>query len=150
MPERDVDPAVVLGQALDRIVEDVVHPVAGGGVEDLAKRTAGDLHVARLRAVDQVAEVQRAQASSAGSQQLDRNVAVVRLDELAVEAHSTDDVDRGAADVHRVAAGAQAFGALDDGDVPARLGQPVGEDGSGDARAGDQGAACGHGESSEL
>lgn len=145
VPEGDVDPAVGLGQALDRVVEDVGHPLAGRGEQHLAQCTTGDLHVTRRGAVEQRAEVEGAEAASAGGEQPNRHVVVVPRDDLLVQSHPADDVDRGAADVHRVAARAQAFGAFDDRDVPAGVGQPVGESGSGDARAGDQGATCGHG-----
>ncbi len=120
-------PAVGLRQGLDRIAEDVGHPVARRGEEHLAQRAAGDLHVAGLGAVEQPAEVQGAESAAAGSEQLDRYVAVAPLDDLPVLTHPADHVDRRAADVHRVAAGAEALGALDERDVPPGVGQPVGE-----------------------
>lgn len=57
---------------------------------------------------------------------------------LLQQAHTLHDFERDAADVHRLAAGALARGAFDDGGREAVTAQPVGEDGPGDSAAGDE------------
>lgn len=67
------------------------------------------------------------------------------LADLAVESHSLDDLERGAADVDGVAAGAQPIGALDQYRPMSAPGQPVRQRGASDAGARYQDGGWRHG-----
>ena len=112
--------------------------VAGAVVEDAGEVAAHDLVVAPRRGRRRC---RRGRSAMVAAGVVDvRAAAHVRGlgADLVEDAHPPADLDRGAADVDLVAAGAQFGGALDDGRGEAVAVQPEGEGGAGDRGAGDE------------
>jgi hypothetical protein len=129
----------VRGYGGDPVAEDVLHVVAGGVVADLAEVVAHDFDVPVRGGAEHLPEVDldRSGGTLTGHDQPVR--AGHQFLDPGQHPHPLGDLHRGAEQVDRVPAGlAQRRGALDHGDVVAVAAEPVGEDGTRDARARDE------------
>src|SRR5262249_52054084 len=131
-------PDAVLGrlQTADRVVEQVFHGVAGGVVQQGSQPAAWQLDV--VAGPTHVGEFHTGQPLSTGiyTRQLPRGD--VSGPDLRQQAHAIDHLDGDAAQVDRVAAGADRAGLLDHGRPEAAAVQPVRQARPGDAGPGDQ------------
>jgi hypothetical protein len=132
--ERDPDPVGMFVEARDRVAEHVLGAVPGRLVQDPAEVAAQDLHVAG----EDLGRHGRDRPAVAIDVGRAAQVGLPRPD-LVQDAHLGQHVQvDGAAEVDGVAAVAQTGRAFDDGGAEPVPVEPVGERGTGDARAGDQ------------
>lgn len=123
----------------DRVAEQILDVVAGGVVIDLAEVVAHDLHVpVRTGRVD-LGQVDPAGLGPALAIQRQPGRSGGQVLDAGQDAHLRRDLHGGAEQVDGMAAGlAQRGRALDDGDLEAVTGQPVGQHRAGDAGARDE------------
>jgi hypothetical protein len=138
--EGHVDAGSGLGERGDRVVEDVLGRRGGALVHDPGQVAADDLDLP----AGELAGHDGERAAGGVDHPAVPAVRPGRPD-VVEDAHPVEDRAVGLAlEVDGLAAGAQRGSLLDDRDVEAVPGEPVGEGGAGDARAGDQDARALH------
>ncbi len=141
--QHDGDMVAVVGDVGDLCVEPVVGPLGAVLDENARQLAAQDLQLGR-RAVGlpRRRNGKRCRRRSVRLDEAGADLPGVGCADIVVDSHPADDLTGGTADVDVLALVATLGEALDNGRLPAAGGELMGQRGSGDARARDDGMKC--------